>query len=159
MIAPTTLLARQHYQNFQKRFNGFPVRIGMLSRLVGTREADKVREGIANGDINILIGTHALLSDKIKFDNLALLIVDEEQKFGVKQKEKLKALKENIHVLTLTATPIPRTLQMALSGVRELSLITTAPIDRLAVKTFVLPFDPVIIRDALMREQYRGGQT
>ncbi len=159
VIAPTTLLARQHYQNFQKRFNGFPVRIGMLSRFVGTREADKVREGVASGDINILIGTHALLSDKIKFNNLALLVVDEEQKFGVKQKEKLKALKENIHVLTLTATPIPRTLQMALSGVRELSLITTAPIDRLAVKTFVLPFDPVILRDALMREHYRGGQT
>jgi len=159
LIAPTTLLARQHYQNFQKRFNGFPVRIGMLSRMVSTRDADKVREGVASGDVNILIGTHALLSDKIKFNNLALLVVDEEQKFGVKQKEKLKALKENIHVLTLTATPIPRTLQMALSGVRELSLITTAPIDRLAVKTFVLPFDPVILRDALMREHYRGGQT
>lgn len=159
VIAPTTLLARQHYQNFQKRFNGFPIRIGMLSRLVAPREAERTREEAASGDVNILIGTHALLSEKIRFSNLALMIVDEEQKFGVKQKEKLKALKENIHVLTLTATPIPRTLQMALSGVRELSLITTAPIDRLAVKTFVLPFDPVIIRDALMREHYRGGQS
>ena len=159
VIAPTTLLARQHYQNFQKRFSGFPVRVGMLSRFVAPREQEKVRDQVARGDINILVGTHALLSEKIKFNNLALLIVDEEQKFGVKQKEKLKALKENIHVLTLSATPIPRTLQMALSGVRELSLITTAPIDRLAVKTFVLPFDPVIIRDALMREHYRGGQT
>jgi transcription-repair coupling factor (superfamily II helicase) len=159
VIAPTTLLARQHYQGFARRFAGFPVRVGLLSRFVTGKEADKVRDGVARGDINILVGTHALFSEKIKFANLGLLVVDEEQKFGVKQKEKLKALKENVHVLTLTATPIPRTLQMALSGVRELSLITTAPIDRLAVKTFVLPYDPVVIRDALMREHYRGGQS
>ena len=159
VIAPTTLLARQHYQGFSKRFNGFPVRIGQLSRFVSAAEAKKVKEGLASGDINIVVGTHALLSGNIKFSNLALLIVDEEQKFGVKQKEALKNLRDNIHVLTLTATPIPRTLQMSLSGVRELSLITTAPIDRLAVKTFVLPFDPVVLRDALMREHYRGGQS
>ncbi len=159
VIAPTTLLARQHYQGFSRRFHGFPVRVGLLSRFVTGREAEQVRIGVEKGDINILVGTHALLSEKIKFSNLALLVVDEEQKFGVKQKEKIKALKDNLHVLTLTATPIPRTLQMALSGVRELSLITTAPIDRLAVKTFVLPYDPVVLRDALMREHYRGGQS
>ncbi|MBI1215340.1 MAG: transcription-repair coupling factor [Alphaproteobacteria bacterium] len=159
VIAPTTLLARQHYQTFSQRFHGFPVRIGLLSRFVTGKEAERTRQGVEKGDVDIIIGTHALLSEKIKFANLALLVVDEEQKFGVKQKEKIKQLKENLHVLTLTATPIPRTLQMALSGVRELSLITTAPIDRLAVKTFVLPYDPVVIRDALMREHYRGGQS
>lgn len=159
VIAPTTLLARQHFQNFQQRFTGFPVRIGLLSRFVSAKEAEKTKAAVANGDVQILIGTHALLGEKVKFNNLVLLIVDEEQKFGVKQKERLKHLKENIHVLTLTATPIPRTLQMALSGVRELSLITTAPMDRLAVKTFVLPYDPVVIRDSLMREHYRGGQS
>ena len=159
LIALTTLLARQHYQTFAKRFHGFPVKTALLSRFVSAKEADQTREDLAKGDVNIVIGTHALLSKKIKFSNLGLLIVDEEQKFGVKQKERLKQLKENVHVLTLTATPIPRTLQMALTGVRELSLIATAPIDRLAVKTFVLPYDPVVIRDALMREHYRGGQS
>ena len=159
LIAPTTLLARQHHQTFTRRFHGFPVKIGLLSRFVSAKDADQARADLEKGDLNIIIGTHALLSEKIKFNNLSLLIVDEEQKFGVKQKERLKQLKENVHVLTLTATPIPRTLQMALSGVRELSLITTAPIDRLAVKTFVLPYDPVVIRDALMREHYRGGQS
>lgn len=159
VIAPTTLLARQHYQGFSKRFAGFPIKAGLLSRFVSGKSADQVRADVASGEINIIVGTHALLSDKVKFNNLALLVVDEEQKFGVKQKERLKAIKDNVHVLTLTATPIPRTLQMALTGVRELSLITTAPIDRLAVKTFVLPYDPVVIRDALMREHYRGGQS
>jgi transcription-repair coupling factor (superfamily II helicase) len=159
VIAPTTLLARQHYQGFAKRFAGFPIKVGLLSRFVSGKSADQVRAEVASGEINIIVGTHALLADKVKFNNLALLVVDEEQKFGVKQKERLKSLKENVHVLTLTATPIPRTLQMALTGVRELSLITTAPIDRLAVKTFVLPYDPVVVRDALMREHYRGGQS
>lgn len=159
VIAPTTLLARQHYQGFSKRFAGFPVKVGLLSRFVSGKSADQVRADIQSGEISIIVGTHALLSEKVKFNNLALLVVDEEQKFGVKQKERLKSLKENVHVLTLTATPIPRTLQMALTGVRELSLITTAPLDRLAVKTFVLPYDPVVIRDALMREHYRGGQS
>jgi len=153
------LLARQHYQTFVRRFHGFAVRVGLLSRFVSAKESEQHRVDLEKGDLNIIIGTHALLSEKIKFNNLSLLIVDEEQKFGVKQKERLKQLKENVHVLTLTATPIPRTLQMALSGVRELSLITTAPVDRLAVKTFVLPYDPVVIRDALMREHYRGGQS
>jgi transcription-repair coupling factor (superfamily II helicase) len=159
VIAPTTLLARQHHQTFMKRFHGFPVRVGLLSRFVTGKEAEQTRAGVEKGDVDIIVGTHALLSEKVKFANLALLVVDEEQKFGVKQKEKIKQLKENLHVLTLTATPIPRTLQMALSGVRELSLIATAPMDRLAVKTFVLPYDPVVIRDALMREHYRGGQS
>ncbi len=159
LIAPTTLLARQHHQTFTRRFHGFPVRIGLLSRFVSAAAADAVRADLEKGELDIVIGTHALLSEKIRFSDLALLIVDEEQKFGVKQKERLKQLKENVHVLTLTATPIPRTLQMALTGVRELSLITTAPLDRLAVKTFVLPYDPVVIRDALMREHYRGGQS
>ena len=159
VIAPTTLLARQHYQGFTKRFAGFGLNIGLLSRFVSPREADKIKSGLGRGDVQMVIGTHALLSEKIKFDNLMLLVVDEEQKFGVKQKERLKAIQDNVHVLTLTATPIPRTLQMALTGVRELSLITTAPIDRLAVKTFVLPYDGVVIRDALMREHFRGGQS
>lgn len=159
LIAPTTLLARQHCQTFQKRFQGSGMNIALLSRMVSTKEADRVKEDLSAGKVNIIIGTHSLLSEKIQFKNLALLIVDEEQKFGVKQKERLKQIKENVHVLTLTATPIPRTLQMALTGVRELSLITTAPIDRLAVKTFILPYDPVVIRDALMREHYRGGQS
>lgn len=159
IVAPTTLLARQHYQGFMKRFAGFPVRVGLLSRFVTGREAERVRDDVARGEVNIIIGTHALLNEKIKFSNLGLMVVDEEQRFGVRQKEKLKSLCENVHVLTLTATPIPRTLQMALSGVRELSLITTAPIDRLAVKTFVLPYDPVVIRDALLREHFRGGQS
>ncbi|MCE9507894.1 MAG: transcription-repair coupling factor [Alphaproteobacteria bacterium] len=159
LIAPTTLLARQHYQTFTKRFHGFPIKIGLLSRFVSAKEAEQNRALLEKGELDIIIGTHSLLSEKINFSNLALLIVDEEQKFGVKQKERLKQIKENVHVLTLTATPIPRTLQMALAGVRELSLITTAPIDRLAVKTFVLPYDPVVIRDGLMREHYRGGQS
>ncbi len=159
VIAPTTLLARQHYQNFSRRFHGFPIRLGLLSRFVTGKEAEQVKKWVESGDINIIVGTHSLLAESVKFNNLALLVIDEEQKFGVKQKERIKAVKDNVHVLTLTATPIPRTLQMALSGVRELSLITTAPMDRLAVKTFVLPYDPVVIRDALMREHYRGGQT
>jgi transcription-repair coupling factor (superfamily II helicase) len=159
VIAPTTLLARQHYQGFQKRFAGFGLNIGLLSRFVTPREAEKTKDALSRGDVQIVIGTHALLAESIKFSNLMLLVVDEEQKFGVKQKERLKAIQDNVHVLTLTATPIPRTLQMALTGVRELSLITTAPIDRLAVKTFVLPNDAVVIRDALMREHFRGGQS
>ncbi len=159
LIAPTTLLARQHYQTFRQRFMNFPVKVELISRLIKERDRKAIKQGLESGDVNIVVGTHALLNDKIKYSNLALLIVDEEQKFGVKQKERIKELKEDVHVLTLTATPIPRTLQMALTGVRELSLITTPPIDRLAVKTFTLPFDRVVIRDALMREHYRGGQS
>lgn len=158
VVVPTTLLARQHTQNFLARFAGFPLRIAQLSRFVTPAEAAKTKDRIAAGDVDIVIGTHALLGNSINFANLGLLIIDEEQNFGVKQKEKLKELKHNIHVLTLTATPIPRTLQLSMSGIREMSIIATPPIDRLAVRTFVLPYDPVIIREAILREYYRGGQ-
>ncbi|TVR79782.1 MAG: transcription-repair coupling factor [Rhodospirillales bacterium] len=159
VVVPTTLLSRQHHQTFQARFTGYPVRIGQLSRLVTAKEARQVKTGLADGSVDIVIGTHALLSRSIRFRDLGLLIVDEEQHFGVAHKEALKRLREDVHVLTLTATPIPRTLQMALSGVREMSLIATPPVDRLAVRTFVLPFDPVVVREAILRERYRGGQT
>ena len=159
VIAPTTLLARQHYKNFTERFHGFPIEIGRLSRLVPAAEAKKTKEGLEKGQVDIVIGTHALLGKAIKFKQLGLVIVDEEQHFGVAHKEKLKALKENVHVLTLTATPIPRTLQMAMSGLRELSVIQTPPVDRLAVRTYVAPWDPVVVREALLREHYRGGQS
>jgi len=159
VVVPTTLLARQHYRTFGERFQNLPIRLGRLSRLVGQKETKEVKEGLKDGRIDIVIGTHALLADSIKFRDLGLVIVDEEQHFGVKQKEKLKKLRADVHVLTLTATPIPRTLQLALSGVRELSLIATPPVDRLAVRTFVLPFDGVVIREAIMREHFRGGQT
>ncbi|MBM3516614.1 MAG: transcription-repair coupling factor [Alphaproteobacteria bacterium] len=159
VVAPTTLLCRQHFRTFAERFAGLPMRIGQLSRLVPTREAAETRRGVATGDIDIVIGTHALLSKSIAFKDLALLIVDEEQHFGVAHKERLKLLAADIHVLTLTATPIPRTLQLALTGVRELSLIATPPVDRLAVRTFIMPFDRVAAREALVREHYRGGQS
>ncbi|MGZ8348211.1 MAG: transcription-repair coupling factor, partial [Allosphingosinicella sp.] len=159
IIAPTTLLARQHYQNFKERFHGFPVEIGRLSRLVPAREAKETREGLKAGQTDIVIGTHALLAKGVEFRKLGLVIVDEEQHFGVAHKERLKALRSDVHVLTLTATPIPRTLQLALTSVRELSLIASPPVDRLAVRTFVAPFDPLIVREALLRERYRGGQA
>ncbi|MGE3067365.1 MAG: transcription-repair coupling factor, partial [Hyphomicrobiaceae bacterium] len=159
VVVPTTLLARQHYQTFSKRFAGLPVKVAQASRLVGSKELAEVKQGLKNGTIDIVVGTHALLGKQIEFARLGLLVVDEEQHFGVAHKERLKQLREDVHVLTLTATPIPRTLQLALSGVRELSLITTPPVDRLAVRTYISPFDPVIIRDALKRERYRGGQT
>jgi transcription-repair coupling factor (superfamily II helicase) len=159
VIVPTTLLARQHFATFTQRFQGYPIRIEQASRLVPRKQLSAVKAGLASGDVDIVIGTHALLAKDVKFRDLSLLIVDEEQHFGVKHKERLKELKANVHVLTLTATPIPRTLQLALSGVRELSLITTPPIDRLAVRTYVSPFDPVIIREMLLRELYRGGQS
>jgi transcription-repair coupling factor (superfamily II helicase) len=155
---PTTLLARQHTKTFTERFRGFPVKIGQASRLVTGKDLVQVKKGIAEGDIDIVVGTHALLGKAIKFRDLALLIVDEEQHFGVSHKEKLKQLRAEVHVLTLTATPIPRTLQLAMSGVRDLSLIASPPVDRLAVRTFVAPFDPLIVREALLRERYRGGQ-
>ena len=159
LVVPTTLLARQHYQTFRDRFAGLPVRIEQASRLVSKSDLDSTKAGLKSGDVDIVIGTHALLGKSIAFRDLGLLIVDEEQHFGVAHKERLKELRANVHVLTLTATPIPRTLQLALTGVRELSLITTPPIDRLAVRTFISPFDPVIIREALLRELYRGGQS
>jgi transcription-repair coupling factor (superfamily II helicase) len=159
VVVPTTLLARQHYRNFSERFAGFPVKVRQLSRFVDAKDARETRAGLAAGDIDIVIGTHALLAKSIEFRHLGLVIVDEEQHFGVTHKERLKSLKADMHVLTLTATPIPRTLQLALSGVRDLSLITTPPVDRLAVRTFVTPYDPLVIREALLREHYRGGQS
>ncbi len=159
VVVPTTLLARQHFATFRDRFAGLPVVIRQLSRLTTAAEAQEVRDGLSRGQVDIVVGTHALLSDSVKFRDLGLLVVDEEQHFGVGQKERLKQLSSDVHVLTLTATPIPRTLQLALTGVRELSLITTPPVDRLAVRTFVLPYDSVTIREAIMREHFRGGQT
>jgi len=159
VVAPTTLLARQHGNVFLERFAGFPVKIGVLSRMTPTGEAKQIREAIASGDVQIAIGTHALLAKTISFNHLGLLIIDEEQHFGVGQKERLKELRGDIHVLTLSATPIPRTLQMALSGVRDMSLIATPPVDRLAVRTFVGPWDGVVLREAIQREMFRGGQV
>ncbi|NKB56834.1 MAG: transcription-repair coupling factor [Alphaproteobacteria bacterium] len=159
VVVPTTLLALQHHRNFVERFKGLPVRVGQLSRFVAGKDADRVRSELADGTLDIVIGTHSLLSDSVRFERLGLMVIDEEQHFGVAQKEKLKRLSANVHVLTLTATPIPRTLQMALSGVRELSIIATPPVDRLAIRSFVLPYDPVVVREAIMREHHRGGQT
>ncbi|WP_422014017.1 transcription-repair coupling factor [Reyranella sp.] len=159
VIGPTTLLARQHHRTFVERFQGMPLNIGRLSRLVPAKEAKATKEGLKDGTVNIVCGTHALLAKSIEFKDLGLLIVDEEQHFGVGHKERLKELRADVHVLTLTATPIPRTLQLALTGVRDMSLIATPPVDRLAVRTFITPFDGVTIREALLREQYRGGQT
>ncbi|MBL0942640.1 MAG: DEAD/DEAH box helicase, partial [Alphaproteobacteria bacterium] len=159
IVTPTTLLCRQHYKNFSARFQEFPFRVEQLSRLVSPRQSINIKKDLAEGKISIIIGTHALLSKSIKFKDLALVIIDEEQHFGVTQKERLKELRSNVHVLTLTATPIPRTLQMALSGVRDMSLIATPPVDRIAVRTFVLPSDNVVIREAILREHYRSGQV
>lgn len=157
VVAPTTLLARQHFKTFSDRFRNWPVKVRHLSRLVPAKEAALTRRELQDGKAEIIVGTHALLSDSVKFSDLGLLIVDEEQHFGVKHKERLKALRSDVHVLTLTATPIPRTLQLALTGIRDLSIIATPPIDRLAVRTYVSPFDPVTVREALLREKYRGG--
>ena len=159
VVVPTTLLARQHFRTFSARFAGLPDKVAQLSRMVTAKEANEVRKGVASGDIGIVVGTHALLAKSIEFADLGLLIVDEEQHFGVAHKERLKAMKADVHVLTLTATPIPRTLQLALTGVREMSIIATPPVDRLAVRTFIMPFDSVVIREALQRERFRGGQV
>lgn len=159
LICPTTLLARQHYKNFVERLQGFPINVGRLSRLVPAAEVKKTKQGLADGTVDIVIGTHALLAKSIEFKRLSLVIVDEEQHFGVAHKERLKALRADVHVLTLTATPIPRTLQMAMSGLRDLSVIQTPPVDRLAIRTYVTPWDAVVLREALLREHYRGGQS
>jgi transcription-repair coupling factor (superfamily II helicase) len=159
VVVPTTLLARQHAKTFAERFKGFPVKVAQASRLIAQKELTQVKKGIADGCIDIVVGTHALLGKAIKFRDLGLLIVDEEQHFGVSHKERLKQLRAEVHVLTLSATPIPRTLQLALTGVRELSIIASPPVDRLAVRTFVAPHDPLMIREALLRERYRGGQA
>lgn len=159
LIAPTTLLARQHFQNFTERFKGLGIRVAQLSRFVSAKNAKQTKGDLAAGKVDIVIATHALLSKSVTFQDLGLMIVDEEQHFGVKQKEKLKALYPSVHLLTLSATPIPRTLQMALTGMRSLSLITTPPIDRLSVRTFVTPFDGVVIKEAILRERARSGQV
>ena len=159
IVAPTTLLARQHYKTFVERFEGFPVNIGYMSRLATAKQVKLTKEGLGKGTIDIVIGTHGVFAKSTKFSNLGFLVVDEEQHFGVAQKETLKNLKENIHVLSLSATPIPRTLQMALTGVRDLSIIATPPIDRLAIRTFVMPYDSVVIKESIMRERFRGGQV
>ena len=159
IVVPTTLLARQHFNLFDKRFSEFPIVVRELSRMIPQRVAQKTKEEMRDGSADIIVGTHALLSKDISFHRLGLLIIDEEQRFGVSNKEKLKGLKNNVHVLTLTATPIPRTLQLALAGVRDLSIISTPPVDRLSVRTFISPKDPVVIREAIRRELNRGGQT
>jgi transcription-repair coupling factor (superfamily II helicase) len=159
VVCPTTLLARQHFKTFSERFQGWPVKVRRLSRLVPSQEAAQTREGIKRGEVEIVVGTHAVLGKQVEFKDLGLVIVDEEQHFGVKHKEALKALRAEVHMLTLSATPIPRTLQMALSGIREMSIIATPPVDRLAVRTYITPHDPVVVREALLREKYRGGQA
>ncbi len=159
VVVPTTLLARQHFKTFSERFRGLPIRVQQASRLVGSKDLALTKKEVAEGKTDIVVGTHALLGAGIKFANLGLLVIDEEQHFGVKHKERLKELKSDVHVLTLSATPIPRTLQLAMTGVRELSLITTPPVDRMAVRTFISPFDSLVIRETLMREHYRGGQS
>ncbi len=159
VIVPTTLLARQHYQNFKERLEGFPIKVKMLSRLISTKDAQTIKQELKDGALEIVIGTHALLAKDIEFCNLGLLIIDEEQHFGVTHKERLKQLKSDVHILTLSATPIPRTLQLSLTGVKQLSIIATPPVDRLAARTFVMPFDKVMIKEAIYREKYRGGQV
>lgn len=159
VVAPTTLLARQHFKSFAERFRGFPLQVRALSRFVSAKEAAKTHDGIADGTVDIVVGTHAVLAKTIQFKRLGVLIIDEEQHFGVQHKERLKQLRSDIHVLTLTATPIPRTLQLSLSGVRDLSIIGTPPVDRLSIRTYVSEFDAITLREALLREKYRGGQS
>ncbi len=158
IITPTTLLCRQHYHNFVNRFKDTNIKIAQLSRMVSTAEAKKIKQDLEDGKVDIVIGTHALLNKNIKFKKLGLMIVDEEQHFGVIQKERLKELRSEVHILTLSATPIPRTLQMSLSGVKELSIIATPPVDRMAVRNYVMPYDSIIVREAILREYQRGGR-
>ena len=158
LVAPTTILVKQHYKSFFERFKNTSIKVSALSRMTNVSERQSIKQDLISGDINIIIGTHALLSNDVDFNNLGLLIIDEEQHFGVAQKEKIKELQGNIHVLTLTATPIPRTLQLSLSGIKKLSLISTPPVNRLAIRTFVIEWDSVVLIDALLREKNRGGQ-
>jgi transcription-repair coupling factor (superfamily II helicase) len=159
VVVPTTLLARQHFKTFQERFKRFPLKVSQASRLVSAADLKETKAGLTSGDVDIVVGTHALLGKTVRFKDLGLLVIDEEQHFGVAHKEKLKQLRAEVHVLTLTATPIPRTLQLALTGVRELSVIASPPVDRLTVRTFISPFDDLVVREALLRERYRGGQS
>jgi transcription-repair coupling factor (superfamily II helicase) len=159
VVTPTTLLCRQHFRTFDERFRGLPTTVRQLSRMVSAKDAAVTKTMLTDGSCDIVVGTHALLAKGVAFRDLGMIIVDEEQHFGVKHKERLKELRADTHVLTLSATPIPRTLQLALSGIREMSVIATPPIDRMAVRTYVTPFDPVTVREALLREKYRGGQS
>ena len=159
VICPTTLLARQHHRSFTDRFRGFNITIKPLSRFVNLKDANATRAGLADGSVDIVIGTHALLAKGVSFKSLGLMVIDEEQHFGVSHKERLKEMRAEVHVLTLTATPIPRTLQLSLTGVRDLSIIATPPVDRLSIRTYVAEFDSITIREALLREHYRGGQS
>ncbi|MDA7705618.1 transcription-repair coupling factor [Rickettsiales bacterium] len=159
IITPTTLLCRQHYNNFLKRFAKTKLKIASLYRMNTASQNRKVREQMENGDVNIVIGTHSILAKNTKFNNLGLIILDEEQHFGVAQKERIKEFKNEIHILSLSATPIPRTMQMSLSGIKEMSIIATPPIDRMAIRNFVMPYDTVIVKEALMREYQRGGKS
>ncbi|MGS1013388.1 transcription-repair coupling factor [Rhodanobacter sp. UC4450_H17] len=159
VLVPTTLLAQQHYRNFADRFADWPVRVDVLSRFKSTREVNEALKRLADGQIDVIVGTHKLLQSDVKFKNLGLVIVDEEQRFGVRQKEQLKKLRAEVDLLTMTATPIPRTLNMAMAGLRDLSLIATPPAHRSAVRTFISAWDPATIREALQRELSRGGQV
>ncbi|MCB2054781.1 MAG: transcription-repair coupling factor [Geminicoccaceae bacterium] len=159
ILAPTTLLARQHFNVFAKRLEGLPIRVEHLSRFVATKKQTEVKKDLAAGRVDIVVGTHALLGKNVAFRDLGLVVVDEEQHFGVAHKERLKQMRAQVHVLTMTATPIPRTLHMALGGMKDLSIIATPPADRLAVRSFVMPADPVVLREAILREHHRGGQT
>ncbi|EAY1518888.1 transcription-repair coupling factor, partial [Salmonella enterica subsp. enterica serovar Anatum] len=159
VLVPTTLLAQQHYDNFRDRFANWPVRIEMLSRFRSAKEQTQILAEAAEGKIDILIGTHKLLQSDVKLRDLGLLIVDEEHRFGVRHKERIKAMRADVDILTLTATPIPRTLNMAMSGMRDLSIIATPPARRLAVKTFVREYDSLVVREAILREILRGGQV
>ncbi|MBV8403912.1 MAG: transcription-repair coupling factor, partial [Gammaproteobacteria bacterium] len=159
VLAPTTLLVQQHLANFRDRFADWPVRVEGLSRFGNSRETQAVLEGLEQGKVDIVIATHRLLHAHARFKDLGLLIIDEEHRFGVRDKQRLQALRANVHVLTLTATPIPRTLNMALGGLRDLSLITTAPAARLAIKTFLIEWHPATLREAALRELRRGGQV
>ncbi|MCL5046582.1 MAG: transcription-repair coupling factor [Actinobacteria bacterium] len=159
VLVPTTILAQQHYNTFRERFGGYPVRIDLLSRFRTAREQELTLQALKNGEVDVLIGTHRLLGDDVRFKDLGLLIVDEEQRFGVGHKEKIKLLKANVDVLTLTATPIPRTLHMSLVGLRDMSVIESPPEDRFPVETYVAEYNEELIRDAISRELYRGGQV
>src|SRR6185369_1444207 len=159
VLVPTTVLAQQHFDTFKARFAGYPMRIEMLSRFRSKEENAETVAGLANGTIDVVVATHRLLQKDVQFQRLGLLVIDEEHRFGVRDKEKIKALKALVHVLTLTATPIPRTLQMALSGIRDLSVIESPPQDRLAVRTYVTRAEDHVVRDAILREIRRGGQV
>ncbi|CRZ98884.1 transcription-repair coupling factor [Vibrio cholerae] len=159
VLVPTTLLAQQHFENFRDRFANLPIRVEVLSRFKSAKEQKQILQDVADGKVDILVGTHKLLSSEIRFADLGLLIVDEEHRFGVRQKEKVKAMRADVDILTLTATPIPRTLNMAMSGMRDLSIIATPPARRLAIKTFVRQSEDSVIREAVLREIMRGGQV